>query len=77
MDKLGLEAVKAGRSKVKKKAPYPITTVNGKPLCATAVIWQMVQMYDSARIKRSHAINFIVADIAYYNMILGMAWLQK
>jgi hypothetical protein len=27
--------------------------------------------------KQSLAINFVVADIAYYDMILGMAWLQK
>jgi hypothetical protein len=37
-DKLKFEAVKAGRSKVKKKAPSPITTINGEPLCATAVV---------------------------------------
>jgi hypothetical protein len=69
--------VKAGRSKVKKKAPLPITTVIGKPLCATAVVRQMVQMHDSSEMKRSHAINFVVADIAHYYMILGIAWLQK
>jgi hypothetical protein len=34
-------------------------------------------MRDSAGTKRSHAINFIVADITHYDMILGMAWLQK
>jgi hypothetical protein len=34
-------------------------------------------MWDSAGAKRSHAINFVVAHIAYYDMILSMAWLQK
>jgi hypothetical protein len=34
-------------------------------------------MRDSAGTKRSHTINFVVADVAHYDMILGMAWLQK
>jgi hypothetical protein len=38
-------------SKVKKKAPPPITTVNGELLRATADLQQMVQMRDSARTK--------------------------
>jgi hypothetical protein len=37
----------------------------------------MVRMQDSAGAKRSHAIIFVIADIAYYDMILGKAWLQK
>jgi hypothetical protein len=74
LDKLGLEAVKAGRSKVKKKAPSPITMVNNGPLHSTRVVRQMVQISESAVTKQSHAINFVVADIANYDMILSMAW---
>ncbi len=37
----------------------------------------MVHMRASTGTKRSHEINFIVTDIANYNMILGMARLQK
>jgi hypothetical protein len=33
----------------------------------------MVQMRDGTGTKRSHAINFVIADIAYYNVVLGMA----
>jgi hypothetical protein len=57
VDKLGLEAVEAGRSRVKKKTLPPITLVDGEPLRATAVVWQIVQMRDSTRTKRSQAIN--------------------
>ncbi len=75
-DKLRLEAVKAGRKRNRKKMPLPITTVNGELLYTTVVLQQMVRMCTDARMKRSHAINF-VTDIAHYNIILGMAWLQK
>jgi hypothetical protein len=34
-------------------------------------------MRDSAGVKRSHAVNLVVADIRGYDMILGMTWLQK
>jgi hypothetical protein len=34
-------------------------------------------MRDSAGVKRCHAINFVIADIASYDIILGMAWLRK
>ncbi len=37
----------------------------------------MVRMRDSAGVKRCHAINFVVADIASYDIILGTAWLRK
>ncbi len=72
-DKLILEVVKAGRSKVKKKASPPSTTVNGEPLRATTVVQQTVKMRDSAGTKPSHVINFLVANIAHFDMILGMA----
>jgi hypothetical protein len=35
----------------------------------------MVRMRNNARVKRSHAVNFVIADIHGYNVILGMAWL--
>jgi predicted aspartyl protease len=72
-DRLGLEAVRAGRRKKQKKLPPPITTVNGETLRATAVVRQMVRIRNSARTKRSHAINIVVANIAHYDLILGMA----
>ncbi len=37
----------------------------------------MVRMCNSAGVKRCHAINFFIADIASYDIILGMAWLRK
>jgi hypothetical protein len=37
----------------------------------------MVWMRDSARTKGSHASNFVITNIAHYNRIFGMAWLQK
>ncbi len=69
-DHLGLEAAR------KQKPPH-IATFNGKPLRAIAVVRQMVRMQDSARVKQSHTINFVITDISHYNMILGIAWLQK
>jgi hypothetical protein len=77
MDKLRFEAVWARRSKVKKKAPPSITRVNSELLRATTVVQQTVQIRDSVKTKQGHVINFIVTDIAHYNMILSMAWLQK
>jgi hypothetical protein len=58
-DQLGLEAAQ------KRKPPLPIATVNGKQLHATAVIRQIVHMQDSAETKQSHAINFVIANIAH------------
>ncbi len=37
----------------------------------------MVCMQDNTGTKRSHAINFVVADISHYDMLLGMSWFQK
>ncbi len=37
-DKLKLEAAKAGRKKIRKKMPLPISTINGESLCTTQVI---------------------------------------
>jgi hypothetical protein len=34
-------------------------------------------MSDSAHIKRCHIINFVVTNIADYDVTLRMAWLQK
>jgi hypothetical protein len=47
-DKLGLEGVKAGRKKNRKKMPPPITMVNSEPLRATTVVRRMVQMRNDA-----------------------------
>jgi hypothetical protein len=72
-NKLDLGATKAGRTKKKTKMPPLIATVNDEPLRATKVIQQTVCRQDSARTEQSHVINFIVTNIVYYNMILGMA----
>ncbi len=76
-NRLRLEAVKAGRKRNRKKWAPLITTVNGELLRATAVVWQIVQMHNSTRMKQSQEINCIRANIAHYNIILSMAWLQK
>jgi hypothetical protein len=59
------------------RQPPLVDAVNGESLCTTAVVREMVRMCDSARVKRSHAVIFVIADIRGYNVILGMAWLQK
>ncbi len=63
-DRLGLETVR--------KRPPLIVTVNSEPLCTTTIVRQIVCMLDSVTMKRSYSINFIVANIAHYIMILGM-----
>ncbi len=65
-----------GRKKAVTKPPAS-TTVNSEPLLTTAVIQHIVRMCNSTSVKRCHAINFVIADIASYDVILGMAWLQK
>jgi hypothetical protein len=65
----GLKAV------MKLKLP-PIATVNGKLLYATTIVRAIVRMWEIARMKWSHTINFVMATIAHYNMILAMIWLQ-
>ncbi len=64
-------------SKVKKKAPPPITSVSEEQLCTITVVQLMVQIHDSVGTKQSHAMNFVVANIAHFDIILNMAWLQK
>ncbi len=67
VDKPDLEAAKAGESIMKRKMLLLITTVNGEPQHATAVVYQMLQMHDSAGTKQSHGIKFVIADIAHYD----------
>jgi hypothetical protein len=69
-DQLSLEAA------VKQKL-LPITTINGEPLHAIPVIHNIVCMWDSTMTKQSHAINFVVADITYLDVIIVLAWLLK
>ncbi len=74
-DSIRMRPAKAGRRR-KAVAKLPvITTVNGKLLHTTAIVRHKVRMRDNAGVKRCHAINFVVADIASYDIILGMAWL--
>jgi hypothetical protein len=37
----------------------------------------MVRMRDGTCAKRCHVINYVIANIASYDVILEMAWLQK
>ncbi len=53
-----------------------IATVNNKSLRTTAIVRHIVHMRISASVKHCNAINFVVADIADYNIILGIARLQ-
>jgi hypothetical protein len=76
-DKLRLEAVKAGKSKVKMKAPLPIMTVNSEPLRAIVVIWQMGLMHNGTNKKHCYTNNLVVSCIAHYCLIWVMTWLQK
>jgi hypothetical protein len=73
---LSRDAVTAGKKKQTKLLP-PITSVIGTPLRATAVVRQMVHMQDSTGTKWSHVINFIITNNTHYNMVLGVAWLQR
>lgn len=76
VDKLNLEVANAGKKK-KNEIPPPVTAVNSEPLCPTVVVRHKVQMSDSTGVKQSHAINFIIANIAHNDLILKTAWLQK
>jgi hypothetical protein len=76
-DSVRMRPAKARRRKKAVAKPPVIATVNGESLPTTAVVQHMVRMHDSAGVKRCHAINFVIADIASYNVILGMAWLRK
>ncbi len=72
VDKLRLKAVKAGRKKNRKKMLLPMTSVNGESLRATTVIQQIVWIYDSTETRQRHAINFIIADIVDFDLILSI-----
>jgi hypothetical protein len=56
------------RPKRAARQPPPITTIYGKPLCTTIVVREIVRMHDSGKVKHSHAVNFILADIRGYNI---------
>jgi hypothetical protein len=59
------------------KRPPPFARVNGKPLHATGIVRYVVRMQESARIKRNHATNFNVANVAHFDIILSISGLQK
>jgi hypothetical protein len=76
-DSVGMRPAKA-RRRQKAVAKLPaIATVNSESLRTTAIVRHMVRMRDSAGVKCCHPINFVIANIASYDIILGMAWLQK
>jgi hypothetical protein len=43
----------------------------------TAIVRAKLRMHNSAGVKRSHAVNVVIANIRSYDVTLGMAWLQK
>jgi hypothetical protein len=57
----------------RKRKPPPIGTVISMPLDTTAMVLQMIFPWDRARGKKSHAINFTIVNISYYNLILSMS----
>jgi hypothetical protein len=73
VDSVGMQPAKARRQKKGIAKPPVIATVNGMSLHTTAIVRHMVRMWDSAGVKCCHVINFIVVDIASYNVILGIA----
>jgi hypothetical protein len=77
-DRLGLQPAQAGRRQERAvRLPPPIITVNDEQRCTTAVVREMVCMRDRSGVKHSFVVNFVVADIHGYNVILGMALLQR
>ncbi len=77
-DRLGLQPARSGRRwRRAVRQPPLVAAVNGKLLRTTAVVRQIVRMCDSAGVKRTHVVNFVIAYICSYDVILGMAWLQK
>ncbi len=77
-DRLGLQLARSGRRRRRAvRQPPLVTAVNGESLRTIAVVREMVRMRDSAGVKRSHAVHFVVAVIRDYDVLLGMAWLQK
>ncbi len=75
-DSVRMRPAKARRRKNAIAKPPAITTVIGELQHTIAILWDMMHMHNSADVKRCHAINFVVHDIASCNIILEMAWLQ-
>jgi hypothetical protein len=71
-----IRLAKAERQEKAIAKPPTIATVNDVSLYISAIVHHMVRMCDSVSIKCCHVINFVVANIASYNFILGIAWLQ-
>jgi hypothetical protein len=77
-DRLGLQPARSGRRwRRAVRQPPLVAAINSELLLTTAIVREMVRMCDSAGVKCSHAVNFVVADIRSYDVTLGMAWLQK
>jgi hypothetical protein len=77
-DQFGLQPAQSGKRRRRAvRQPPLVATVNGESLRTTAVVREMVRMRNSTGVKRSHAVNFVVADIRSYDAILGIAWLEK
>jgi hypothetical protein len=68
-----MRPAKAGRKKKAIATPAMVATVNGEPLRTTSILWYMVRIRNSAGVKRCHVINFIVANVINFDVILGMA----
>ncbi len=76
-DSVRMRLAKARRRKGAIAKPPAIVTVNGKSLRTTAIVRYMVRMCDSSGVKHCQAINLVIANIASYDIIIGMAWLRK
>ncbi len=76
-DSISMHRVKAGKKKRAIAKLPTIATINSELLRTMALIHNMLRMRDSTGIKHYHTIYLVTAAIADYNVILGMAWLQK
>ncbi len=59
------------------KPPPPISTIDGNPLRTHAVYRVTLRLRDDSGREQRVAANLIGADIASYDLILGMAWLSR
>ncbi len=76
-DGIRMHPAKAGRQKRAIAKLPSIAAVDGESLHTMAVVQHMVYMRDSTSVKCYHVINFVITNIARYDVISEMAWLQK
>jgi hypothetical protein len=59
------------------RQPQAVATVSIEPLCTPATMHETVYMRDSAEVKSSLVVHFVITDICSYVLTLAMAWFQK